>query len=358
MVAFEIRNTAIAPNAPVITQINSGNQSLNVIFVAPSRDGGTAITSYEYSTDGGSTWASASPTSTATNITITSLSSNAQAALVNGTTYNIRVRAVTSTFQGAQSNAAPGVPNAPTVPVLSYSSAVVTRTVNLQTQIFAPVNSGGTVALYSYSGTLPLGLSLNTATGIISGTPSAVGSSTIQVTGENSTNTSSPVTLTINIVATAANRPDLTWSPAILLEYTATVGTLFTGPTPSNSNTADPAQFTIQPILPDGLQIDPNTGVISGTPTETSSSVAYVVTATNAAGSSTLTIVITVLPAAVTNAGGSGSVGANTPYNGPEITLITPNVVNTAGGQLVRVEGRRLGTGTGEGRRGLHRHAL
>lgn len=35
----------------------------------------------------------------------------------------------------------------------------------------------------------------------------------------------------------------------------------------------------------------------------------------------------------------------NVPYNGPEITSITPRIVTNLGGELVRVEGRRLGTG-------------
>lgn len=35
----------------------------------------------------------------------------------------------------------------------------------------------------------------------------------------------------------------------------------------------------------------------------------------------------------------------NAPYNGPEITSITPRIVTNLGGELVRVEGRRLGTG-------------
>ena len=37
--------------------------------------------------------------------------------------------------------------------------------------------------------------------------------------------------------------------------------------------------------------------------------------------------------------------GGSAPYNGPEITSITPNVVSTAGGQLIQVVGTRLGTG-------------
>lgn len=342
MVAFDIRDSAVAPSAPIITQVNSGNQQLTVLFSPPSRDGGTAITSYEYSTDGGSTWASASPTSTATTFTITSESGNVNTALTNGVTYSLKVRAVSSEYPGVSSNTADGVPNAPALPALAYSNATVTRTVGVVTSILAPANTGGVVTTYSYSGTLPAGLSLNTSTGIISGNPSQVGSSTIQLTGTNSTGTSSAVALTIIIQATAANPPAISWPAGVVGEYTTYVGTAFTSDAPANSNTADSAVFSIAPGLPAGLTINSSTGVVSGTGTVTSSSTAYVVTATNGAGSSSISFILTVLPA---QAGSTPAGGGSNAYAGPMITLISPNVVTTAGGQLVRVDGVRLGTG-------------
>lgn len=45
------------------------------------------------------------------------------------------------------------------------------------------------------SGTLPVGLTLNTSTGVISGTPTTAGSSSVQVTATNGTGTSDPATL-------------------------------------------------------------------------------------------------------------------------------------------------------------------
>ena len=58
-----------------------------------------------------------------------------------------------------------------------------------------------------------------------------------------------------------------------------------------------------------------------------------VVSGTYSSGSATLYAIWT-----------SGS-GGNAPYNGPEITSITPRIVTNLGGELVRVEGRRLGAG-------------
>ncbi len=53
------------------------------------------------------------------------------------------------------------------------------------------------------SGTLPAGLSLNPATGVISGTPAAIGTSTITVTAANSYATSSAQTVTLAIAGSA-----------------------------------------------------------------------------------------------------------------------------------------------------------
>lgn len=58
--------------------------------------------------------------------------------------------------------------------------------------------------------------------------------------------------------------------------------------------------FTIDPALPDGLDLDTISGVISGTPSEVSSLVVYTVIATNAVGSDETDLSITVLPMAQT----------------------------------------------------------
>merc|ERR1712137_238630 len=48
------------------------------------------------------------------------------------------------------------------------------------------------------------------------------------------------------------------------------------------------------PPLPSGLSIDPNTCVISGTPTAAAAQATYTITAKNNAGSNTTTVTITV----------------------------------------------------------------
>ena len=94
-----------APSAPVITTITPGSRYLQVAFTAPSSNGGSAITGYEYQLDGGA-WLSASASSSP--LTINGLN--------NGQTYAVQIRAVNAIGGGNAStavNAKPyGLPSA------------------------------------------------------------------------------------------------------------------------------------------------------------------------------------------------------------------------------------------------------
>ncbi|MGI9256116.1 MAG: BspA family leucine-rich repeat surface protein [Salinispira sp.] len=86
-----------APNAPTLT---GGNARITATWTAPD-DGGSAITSYEvqYSSDSGSNWTPVTDAiGTATSYTITGLT--------NGTSYDLRVRAVNAIGTGGWSASA------------------------------------------------------------------------------------------------------------------------------------------------------------------------------------------------------------------------------------------------------------
>jgi len=119
-----------------------------------------------------------------------------------------------------------------------------------------------TPAITSYGASnLPAGLSVNTATGLISGTPTtATASTTVVVSATNSGGTTNK---NVNFVILAMPRPVYSGSSA---------ATLIKGV--SNSfqvASSSPAPF--QPTsfsatgLPSGMSINPSTGLISGTPT-------------------------------------------------------------------------------------------
>jgi hypothetical protein len=92
---------ASAPSAPVISAITPSDETLSVAFTAPTNDGGSAISNYEYSLDGGS-WVTPSPPVTSSPLEITGL--------INGTAYSVRLRAVNNIGGGAASNSVVATP--------------------------------------------------------------------------------------------------------------------------------------------------------------------------------------------------------------------------------------------------------
>ncbi len=157
-----------------------------------------------------------------------------------------------------------------------------------------PTSTGGAIVSYSVSPALPAGLSLNTATGEISGTPTTLSlRATYTVTGMNTGGTSTAgVAITVRDVAPSA----LTYPNATLV---FTVGQAIAPQTPSNAGGAV-VSYSVSPALPAGLALDGATGILSGTPTTITASAAYTVTAVNTGGSTTAIFSITVNDAAPT----------------------------------------------------------
>ena len=147
--------------------------------------------------------------------------------------------------------------------------------------------------LYFAATGLPPGLSLNTVSGVISGTPQTTGVYSAAVTAINQIGQSSQ-TLTITVsAAIAAQAPAIT-SPATA---NAWIGEVFSYQiTGSNA----PTSYTAGG-LPAGLTLNASTGAISGTPSGSAGTFAVTISVANGAGSATGTVTITVQSAAVTS---------------------------------------------------------
>jgi putative Ig domain-containing protein len=91
-----------------------------------------------------------------------------------------------------------------------------------------------------------------------------------------------------------------TSSPPSALSYSQppayTVGTAISPLTPTVSGTV--SSYSVSPALPAGLSLSTTSGTISGTPTAVTAQATYTVTASNAYGSTTATLAITVNPGA------------------------------------------------------------
>lgn len=166
---------------------------------------------------------------------------------------------------------------------------------------------------YSASG-LPSPLSVNTATGLITGTPNSTFSGNVTLGATNGTGTGNEtLALTIN----AAVNPPVITSPTTL---SCMVGT---GCNYHITATNSPTSYGAS-NLPASLGVNTSTGTISGTPTASGSSTVGL-SATNAGGTGTQNLALTIAAA------GSGTIsfGADGGYNASASTSV---VLNTPAG--------------------------
>jgi subtilisin family serine protease len=127
--------TPVAPSAPTGITITPSSGSLSVRFTAGAA-GTSPITSYKYSVNGGTTWATRQTGTTASPIVITGLT--------NGTTYSVSIRAVSLAGDGAASTAVSAtIPVAPSAPTIGTSTANAGRTATVRWTLGA--NGGGAI---------------------------------------------------------------------------------------------------------------------------------------------------------------------------------------------------------------------
>ena len=246
----------------------------------------TAITAITVSNDGGT------PTSYAISRSLSAgLSFSTETGTISGTpsaTATATIYTVTATNITGTDSATIEITVNPQAPIIVFSPATVTVVVGIYVDISA-TNTGGVADLYSIAPAIANNLSFSTATGVISGTPTAVTVATYTITASNVTGTdSATIKITVNPVA-----PDISLSTTTVV---ASVATAITDITVSNDGGA--ATYSISPTLSEGLSFATNTGTISGTPSATATLQVYTITASNVTNSDSATLSITVNPEA------------------------------------------------------------
>ena len=178
-------------------------------------------------------------------------------------------------------------------PSISISTATLIATVGIAIpQITIDASAGGAVTGYVINPTLTVGLTLDTATGAISGTPSATAIATAYTITASNTGGSATATVNITVNPAPITAPSITSiSPATLI---ATVGIAIPKITIDASAGGAVTGYVINPTLPAGLSLNIVAGTISGTPTEVVALTTYTIIATNSGGSATATVTITV----------------------------------------------------------------
>jgi hypothetical protein len=180
---------------------------------------------------------------------------------------------------------------------LAYSTNPATYVTGTAIAANNPSSSGGAVASYSVAPALPAGLALTTTSGVVTGTPTTAKAAANYIVTATNAAGSTTVALLITVNAALLPPSNLAYStnPA-----TYVTGAAITANNPSSSGGAV-ASYSVSPALPAGLALSTTTGVITGTPTTAKAAANYVVSATNAAGSTTATLLITVTTAIDSN---------------------------------------------------------
>ena len=148
-------------------------------------------------------------------------------------------------------------------PLLISSSALKSWDQNQAGYLDTLTATGGR-APYTWAlsaGTLPTGLALNGASGVISGTPTALGTSTFTVTVTDSAAAPNTEATAKQLTITITSAMTITTTPPVMYQGTA-IGSFVL-----NAAGGTAPKTWSSTALPGGLTLDPQTGIISGIPT-------------------------------------------------------------------------------------------
>ena len=175
--------------------------------------------------------------------------------------------------------------NTQVTPAAQSVSGVVGTPISATTAYTVTGISGTKV--FVISPTLPAGLSINTSTGVVSGTPSAASVAANYTVTVSDGATSATAIITIGVSGTA------TLSPSTQT-VTGRVGAAITATTAFTSTGLGTRYFSIAPALPPGLVFSSSTGVLSGAATAARGATTYVVTAADGTNYAVATMRLTI----------------------------------------------------------------
>jgi hypothetical protein len=257
------------PDAPTSVTATAGNGQASVQWLAPTSNGGSAITNYivEYSSNNGLSWTTAAhPVSTNTSLAVTGLA--------NGATYIFRITAVNAVGSST--------------PSVSSSSVMPKSTDSTLSQL---VSSSGTLSPTFAGGTLAYSISVGNSVTSITLTPTLSEShGSIQVNGTSVTSGQASSALSLSV-----------GSNVVLVEVTAQDGFSTTSYTVTVTR-AGSAVATLSGLTTSGGSISPGF---------TSNTSSYTVSVSNGTTSISITPTVTSPNATVTVNGVSATSGSS-----------------------------------------------
>ncbi|CUU59674.1 conserved repeat domain-containing protein [Parafrankia irregularis] len=269
------------PAAPSITAVSAGSQSATLTWSTPANNS-SPITGYVVTPFiNGVAQAPQTFTGTATTRTVTGLT--------GGTTYTFTVAAVNAAGTGPASaisspvtaNVSPGLTN-PAPPAGEVGAAYTVQ--------FTTTGGTSPFTWSLSSGSLPPGLILNAATGLVTGTPTTPGDYPFTLRVVDASGQSATQNLTIAI----ASAPTLPFPAPPAGE----VGVAYSQQLTVSGGTSPFVWSVSAGALPAGLTLNPSTGLLSGTPTTagTASFAVRVTDAFNQSATRSLTLTIAAPP--------------------------------------------------------------
>ncbi len=263
--SLTIKTAVTASQTVAVETLTQGRQAT---FAPVTGGGGTGTLGYSV--------APSLPAGLTIDGTSGSISGTASAALA-ATSFSV---IVTDANGATASNSFSLTINAPPMAVQNVPTTSLTQ--NFTGAPFTPVtvNNGTAPYAYAVSPTLPAGLTIDGASGTISGKPIvalAATGFTVTVTDINGATASNSFSLTVNgpvVATTAIASKGLTVEHAVDTSFSPVTGSGGTGT----------LHYTAAPTLPTGIAMDPNTGGITGLPTAESGATAYTATVTDANG--------------------------------------------------------------------------
>jgi len=320
------------PTAPTnLTAAVSGSQ-INLSWTASTSSAGVSGYLVERCAGAGCTMFAQIATTTATTYSDTGLTPGSSTGLAPGS-YSYRVRATDAAGNLSQySNVASAtIAAAPAPPVITSGTTASGR---VGTAFSYQITATNAPTSYG-AASLPAGLSVNTGTGLISGTPTSAGTSPVTLSAINSAGTGN-ATLTLTIASASA--------PPVITSATTASGKVGSAFSYQITATNTPTSYGATG-LPAGLSVNTGTGLISGTPTSAGTST-VTLGATNSAGTGNATLTLTIAsasaPPVITSATtASGRVGSAFSYQ------ITATNTPTSYGATGLPAGLSVNTGTG-----------
>jgi hypothetical protein len=278
--------SSTVPSTPLITKVEATDADEAVVFfTAPKDDGGTPIYYYTITSNPGAISVIA-PIQGSGSVTISGLTKattytfTLTAHNINGSSRAATSPAPITTLAEKIVRSSPAsTTNAPTLaaPAFTLSSSSQSVIVNTAITTVTNTSTGGAISSYAISPAAPAGLTFNTSTGQLSGTPTSTQSATAYTI--TATNAAGSATATFTLTVSSA-------APAFSLSSVAetrVATTAITGYTITSTG-APITSYSLVGTLDTGLAFSTSTGRITGTPTETRTATTYTIIGASASG--------------------------------------------------------------------------